>query len=281
MSKSRKKIPTNRTDGKKSGGPEDTTLTKHNAVTHSLTSKGLTARDDVAYYEKVLRDLTGEMKPVGILEIVLVERAAFNIMRLSRARSLEAEFLTQSLNPPRYEKDPFRDLDRVIHGAMIDPGIPAAVNARTVQTLVSTFARYEAAISNQFFKALHGLERLQRMRKGECLPAPMPIDLSIMVNPGMNSPVESDHEDHDHDAEVLPQSAQTMPQAAKDGRDADTESESAACESEQPGSSPDQIETKPVALPDSDLDSRQRSKSKSPSTPWGPKRPGPLWDKSQ
>jgi len=42
--------------------------------------------------------------------------------------------------------------------------------------------RYEGAIERQFYKALHQLERLQRLRAGD--PVPAPVDVDVNVNTG-------------------------------------------------------------------------------------------------
>ncbi len=45
--------------------------------------------------------------------------------------------------------------------------------------LVSGFQRYETAIENKLYRAINQLERLQRTRRGEFVPAPQTVDLSI------------------------------------------------------------------------------------------------------
>jgi len=39
--------------------------------------------------------------------------------------------------------------------------------------------RYEGAIERQFYKALNQLERVQRLRSGEKIPAPVEVDLDV------------------------------------------------------------------------------------------------------
>jgi hypothetical protein len=52
-----------------------------------------------------------------------------------------------------------------------------------VQRLVNIFQRYEAAIALKLFRTLHELERVQRMRSGEQVPAPAAVDVTIQVDP--------------------------------------------------------------------------------------------------
>ena len=44
--------------------------------------------------------------------------------------------------------------------------------------------RYEGAIERQLYKAMNQLERLQRMRAGDNVPAPVEVDVD--VNTGQN-----------------------------------------------------------------------------------------------
>jgi hypothetical protein len=59
-------------------------------------------------------------------------------------------------------------------------GLSTAVGALSAINLVSGFQRYETAIENKLYRAIiHELERRQRMRKGEFVPAPQSLDVSI------------------------------------------------------------------------------------------------------
>ena len=62
---------------------------------------------------------------------------------------------------------------------VIDEGLPAAVGAVSAINLVSGFQRYETALENKLYRAINQLERLQRTRRGEFVPAPQSVDLSI------------------------------------------------------------------------------------------------------
>jgi hypothetical protein len=175
MSTSSKKIAASRINGQKSHGPTNTTSTRFNATKHGLLAEGITELDDADGYQTILRDLIREKKPLGELEMFLVKAAALEMVRWPRARRLEAECITAELNPPTYETG-LRDI--LLDGAMVDPGLPAAVRPEAVQQLV-TFQRYESTFANRLFRVLHELERLQRMRQGEQLPAPLTVDVNI------------------------------------------------------------------------------------------------------
>jgi hypothetical protein len=173
-----KRIFANRRNSNESG-PRNTTSSRYNATRHGLLAAGITEIDDAEGYRNTLRDLEKEMQPVGVVEMFLVKTVALEIIRLQRARRLEGEYVTSVLNPPIHEATPFAGLSSFDEGALVDPEI---VHHDDVQVLVSTFQRYESAITLRLFRALHELERLQRTRQGEKLPAPTAIDVTIDVD---------------------------------------------------------------------------------------------------
>jgi hypothetical protein len=171
MATSNKRTAANRINGLKSHGPRETTSTRFNATKHGLLATGLTELDDAEGYRTILRELDDEINPVGTREMFLVEYAAVEMVRLRRAWRLEAEHIASVLNPPIY-KYARPDPD-------IDPGLPAAMKLESVQPLVSVFQRYEAIFSQRLFQIWHELERRQRLRQGERLPAPAALDISV------------------------------------------------------------------------------------------------------
>jgi hypothetical protein len=174
---SEKQINANRANGGKSKGPLDTSSTRYNATKHGLLAKGITELDDPAARNRILTDLISKKNPVGETEMVLVESAALDLVRWTRAQRLEALFITGTLNPPTYEKQE-EDLLAPFRGQMVDPGLPATIRVDTLQCLL-LFQRYELFFSNRFYRTLHELERMQRIRHGERLPAPTAVDLSF------------------------------------------------------------------------------------------------------
>ena len=175
---SKKKVATNRINGRKSHGPKNTTSTRFNAAKHGLLSAGITELDDAEGYRALLNDLREEKAPVGMLETLLVESVALDMMRLRRARRLEAEYITSELNPPTIQPSPF-DLPALSEPTILDPGLPPAIGFESGQRLVSVYQRYESTFAYRLFRTLHELERLQRMRSGERLPAPAVVDVSV------------------------------------------------------------------------------------------------------
>ena len=104
---------------------------------------------------------------------------------------LEAEYITSVLNPPTRDA-PFPDFDEMHKGPIVDPGLPAQMAYENVQPLVGVFQRYESMIALKLYRTLHELERLQRLRQGERLPAPAAVDVSVHTDPrGLDSFAES------------------------------------------------------------------------------------------
>jgi len=174
------KTDSNRKNAQQSTGPRDTTSTRLNAVTHGLLARGITELDDSDAHASLIQRLTETYCPVGDLEKFIIERIAFHMTRLQRAGRLEAEYINGVLHPP--VQKPIFD-DSFLAATVVDPGIPAAVNALSAIHLVSGFQRYETAIENKLYRAINQLERWQRARRGEFVPAPETLDVSINSRP--------------------------------------------------------------------------------------------------
>ena len=217
MSTSKKKIAANRINGQKSHGPTNTNSTRFNATKHGLLGKGITELDDAAGYRTILSDLIREKNPVGAMEMYLVESAALDMVRWLRARRLEAEYITSELNPPLEAPAPMGDLSDLFKGQLVDPGLPAAITSDSGQRLVNIFQRYETNTANRLFRTLHELERLQRMRRGEVLPAPSTVDVNVHVpiHAGETIPAESFLEDSVRTESVTVESYPASPEEPK------------------------------------------------------------------
>jgi len=168
----------------RSGGPrtkQGKERSRHNAVKHGLVARGLTELDDSDAYESLVQRLMKAKRPVGDIEKFCVRRIAFHMTRLERAEKLEAEFITGELHP-RLKGPSILDI-LAPETQVIEPGLPAAIGALSVVNLVAGFQRYEGVLENKLYRAIHELERLQRMRRGENVPAPQALDLSVHSGP--------------------------------------------------------------------------------------------------
>ena len=147
---------------------------------HGLLSEGVTEIDDSEGYQARLHDLMREKKPIGLTETFLVKSIALDMLRWERARQLEGSFIRSVLNPPVI-RDPF-SIEALSGPKVEDPGLPALIDAENAQKLVSTFQRYESMFATRFLRLMHELERLQRTRNGEQLPAPAILDVTIQAD---------------------------------------------------------------------------------------------------
>jgi hypothetical protein len=184
MGSSERKRAANRKNGQKSDGPKNTANTRHNATKHALTAKGLTDLDDAEGYHRVLDDLNKSLKPRDELSRFLIETVALETVRVRRARRLEAEFLNGLLHPARYQGNPplpdiFKGTpDEIKPPTLIDPGLPPSIDVQDIGKL-AVYSRYESTSLKNFYRALHEHERLERMRQGEHVPAPIALDVTI------------------------------------------------------------------------------------------------------
>lgn len=160
---------TNRQNAKKSTGPHDTTATRYNATKHGLLAKGVTEMDNPESYNELLSQLEREHQPIGLLESEIVAQIAIGIVRTRRARMLEAEEITAGLNPAKTRitrSDLEQALDKMGPKVeVLDPGLPARLQPRVLETITTTILRYETANENKIFRCLSQLERLQQQRR--------------------------------------------------------------------------------------------------------------------
>jgi hypothetical protein len=178
-----RKLAANRENAQKSTGPANTTSTRFNAQKHGLLSLGVTELDNPGKFEPLLEQLKAELQPVGILEHECVQQIALLMIRIRRARRLEAEAFTAHLNPAKTIHHPgsaFADPCELVGWTeTLDVGLPAQVSNDAIDGINRTVLRYETSIENKLFRWQNQLERLQRLRRGEEIPAPTSIDLNV------------------------------------------------------------------------------------------------------
>lgn len=147
------KLAANRANAQKSTGPKTPrgkTTSSWNALKHGLLSRRLVNFSDQSQHSflELLADLRQEFKPVGALEELLLEKIAYEYWRLATVAWYEARELGGRLG----DVGPF---DRIL--------------------------RYQASVNRQLFQTINQLERLQRLRRGENVPAPLSVQVSHEV----------------------------------------------------------------------------------------------------
>ena len=167
VSISPEKLAANRRNARLSTGPKTETGKNHsriNALKHGVLASVLVISagswEDPADFEELLRALAADLKPLGKLEEMLVEKIAVCWWRQHRALRYEAQMIHQrseSASAKRGRNDQF-DLP--------------------YDTELNKVLRYDAGIQRQLVHAINQLERMQRSRKGEHVPAPVSVQVS-------------------------------------------------------------------------------------------------------
>jgi hypothetical protein len=154
-----RRIEANRRNALRSTGPRTTegkNASKWNALQHGLLAKNLVALcdgpDGGADLNKLLTELRTHFQPIGMLEEMLVEKIAVSYFKLSRALRIEKA---------------------VLGGFLLNPGTLSIKS-----DAISLSLRYGSTIERDLFRALDQLERVQRQRNGETIPAPLRVSVS-------------------------------------------------------------------------------------------------------
>lgn len=171
---SHKKLEANRQNAKLGGvkTEEGKAISRLNAIKHGLLSKEvLLEKEDEENFVELGKRLRNEIKPVGEVEILLVDRITANIWRLRRALEVEKNAMEWWGNRSETDFNPFPETKNQNRKKRIKEMI---VNSDTEKIL-----RYENAIERGIYKALHELQRIQSARMGNKPPAPVAVDIDV------------------------------------------------------------------------------------------------------
>jgi hypothetical protein len=190
---SQRKLEANRLNAQRSTGPrteEGKSHSRRNALRHGiltsavLITKGLGA-EDAAEFGELLGGLRRDLAPAGALEELLVEKIALCFWRQNRALRCEAGLVRQQFasaaldawvfameEPIEGEEEPScEDGPEDQEPITDDLCLPRAAE-------LDRILRYETSVQRQLAHAINQLERLQRARKGEHVPAPVSVQIS-------------------------------------------------------------------------------------------------------
>jgi len=168
---STKKLDANRRNAQLSTGPRTERGKKHsrrNPLKHGILASVLLVEDveDAAAYEKLLYRLRQCFEPVGEMEEYLVEKLSACIWRERRAVFWEAEGLRQG-----------EAFNVKLTNRLPEPP-PLSGPCLSDPARVELLLRYRASVLTEIRVVLSQLERLQRARKGEHVPAPAEVHVS-------------------------------------------------------------------------------------------------------
>ncbi len=176
-----RKLEANRENAQKSTGPttqRGKNVSRWNAIKHGILASRLViqegeGKENLEDFGHLLQELQEDWEPIGILEEMLVERIAVLWWRLRRVIECESGEIRRgyAYSPDTYElaNHPFEDED--LGGIRAHLAIPR-------REVMDRILRYETTINRQLFQAMNQLERLQRQRKGEAIPAPISVDVT-------------------------------------------------------------------------------------------------------
>jgi hypothetical protein len=179
-----KKLEANRRNAQLSTGPtteEGKSWSRRNALKHGILASALLitegeGSEDPAEFEELLGSLHHDLAPVGALEEMLLEKVAVCLWRNKRALKCEAGLVRREIAGPARQLDDLVQLSasgaKPEHAAITDHlSLPLGPK-------LDRILRYEATIQRQMAYAINQLERLQRTRKGENVPAPVSVQVS-------------------------------------------------------------------------------------------------------
>lgn len=174
MTISDKQLEANRSNAKLGGvkTEEGKMVSRLNALKHGLLSEViLLPEEDEDALLKLGKQMRTELKPVGELELSLVDRITSNLWRLRRALKVEKEMMYEDCHPmfsmPSVDGEDGKNLGEALGYDF------------TNYDTYGKFIRYEASIERGFYRALHELQRLQAMRNGQNVPAPIAVDVDF------------------------------------------------------------------------------------------------------
>jgi regulator of sigma D len=156
-------------------------VSKYNAQKHSIFRQSITDYEEDSHSE-ILSELIDQYSPQGAMENVLVERIAVHYIKLFRIQKAETEYMMSQLNPREAHTEGGMQLIQIgepLVTIIDNEGYIPTLHGNSIEYLSTHFSRYETAMENKMYKALHELERLQRMRQGENVPSPIPVDVTL------------------------------------------------------------------------------------------------------
>ena len=182
------KLEANRSNAKRSTGPkspEGKQRSRLNAMKHGILTSELLIREgpnaeNARAFNEMLAALRQDRAPVGALEDLLVEKIAVCFWRLRRVLRCEAGLAIHDLELKFHENVSFsREPDDPILGLRDDNEHRYSQHLTIpLSGEMDRLLRYETSVHRQLVYYINQLERMQRARKGEHVPAPVSVQVS-------------------------------------------------------------------------------------------------------
>jgi hypothetical protein len=177
---SEKQLKANQENGKKGGVKTDEgkEVSKYNALKHGIL-KATVSEYEAEFSNDVMDRLNSQFQPVGVLEKMLVDRIGYFYIRLFRVAKSENEYMQSILNPRKVTVKDIIPQIEFTETIVENEGYIPILKDTSVEKLTSTYLRYEIALENRMYKAIHELQRLQANRNGEKIPPPLAVDIDM------------------------------------------------------------------------------------------------------
>lgn len=177
---SEKQLKANQENGKKGGVKTDEgkETSKYNALKHGILKETVSEYEQ-SFSKDVMERLNSQFQPVGVLEKILVDRIAVYCVRLFRGAKAENEYMQSVLNPRQVTVNELIPPIVFTETIVENEGYTPTVTHEMVDRLSSTFLRYEIALENRMYKAIHELQRMQAVRNGDNVLPPLALDVDM------------------------------------------------------------------------------------------------------
>ncbi len=177
---SEKQLKANQENGKKGGVKTDEgkETSKYNALKHGILKETVSEYEQ-SFSKDVMERLNSQFQPVGVLEKILVDRIAVYYVRLFRGAKAENEYMQSVLNPRQVTVNELISPIVFTETIVENEGYTPIVTHEMVDRLSTTFLRYEIALENRMYKAIHELQRMQAVRNGDNVPPPLALDVDM------------------------------------------------------------------------------------------------------
>ena len=189
---SRRKMKANRRNALRSTGPrtpEGKNVARWNALKHGLLAREIVVaagpgQENAAEFRFLLEQLRCDLRPVGALEEILVEKIAACYWRLRRLLHSETGEVRKGLVAAVDKAASQQRIRKMVGREMTeeeeDAWIETEQDCRHVPEIevADKLLRYEMTLERGLYRALHLLERIQSRRKGEAVPPPVTVELS-------------------------------------------------------------------------------------------------------
>lgn len=191
-----RKAESNRKNSLLSTGPRTSRGKKQvgqNAVSHGLLAgpeNVVLPGEDRDVFDAFKKGLHKDLAPVGEMEALLVDRIISSAWRLRRLQRIELGILAAEFSAAKknamYGWNPFKSKTPFGLGAKPEEEIELVAIGlafrRDSGDDLGRLRRYEVTLERAMYQAIHELERRQKSRTGEVVPAPAVLEIGVAID---------------------------------------------------------------------------------------------------